>query len=46
MGNSQGGPERSRNPMNSVIEGSYSQYIVDGLFDTEFEYERFDENAC
>ena len=46
VGNSQGGPERSRDPMNSVIEGSYSQYIVDGLFDTEFEYERFDENAC
>ncbi|CAI8024285.1 hypothetical protein GBAR_LOCUS14114 [Geodia barretti] len=46
VGNSQGGPEGSRDPINSVIEGSYSQYIVDGLFDTEFEYERFDENAC
>ena len=46
VGNSQGGPERSRDPINSVIEGSYPQYIVDGLFDTEFAYERFEESAC
>lgn len=46
-GNSQGGPERSRDPINSVIEGTYSNYIMDGLFDTEFEYDRFDEvTAC
>ena len=46
VGNSQGGPELSRDPINSVIEGSYSQYIVDGLFDTEFVYEEFDESVC
>ena len=46
VGNSQGGPERSRDPINSVIEGTYPQYIVDGLFDTEFVYEQFDEGTC
>ena len=46
-GNSQGGPERTRDPINSVIEGSYSQYVMDGLFDTEYMYDRFEENtAC
>ena len=45
-GDSQGGPERSRNPVNSVIEGHYSQYIMEGLFDTEFLYNRFDDSAC
>ena len=34
-GDSQGGPERSRDP---VIEGDYTQYAMDGLFDTEFTY--------
>ena len=46
VGNSQGGSERSHDPINSVTEGSYPQYIVDGLFDTEFAYERFEESAC
>ena len=45
-GDSQGGPERNNNPVNSVIEGHYSQYIMDGLFDTEFLYNRFDDSAC
>lgn len=29
----------------SVIEGSYRQYIVNGLFDNEFEYQHF-ETEC
>ena len=46
MGNGQGGPKKTHNPINSVIEGSYSQYIVDELFDTQFVYEQFDESIC
>ena len=46
VGNGQGGPEKTHDPINSVIEGSYSQYIVDGLFDTQFVYEQFDESVC
>ena len=45
-GDSQGGPERSRDPINSVIEGDYTQYITDGLFDTEFTYNHFDDTTC
>ena len=45
-GDSQGGPEISRNPMNSVIEGHYTQYSLDGPFDTEYLYSQFDAAAC
>ena len=45
-GDSQGGPERSHNPINSVIEGHYSQYTMDELFDTEFLYGRFDDDSA
>ena len=45
-GDSQGGPETSRNPINSVIEGHYSHYTMDGLFDTEFRYGQFEDSSC
>ena len=30
----------------SVVEGRYSQYIVDGLFDHDFDYFRFNAEIC
>ena len=29
-----------------VIEGYYLDYIVDGPFDTKFQYSRFEDNRC
>ena len=46
VGNRQGGPEGSHSPVESVIEGKYSQYNTGSLFGTEFEYEVFDESTC
>ena len=43
---SQGGPERSRDLTHSVIKGDYTQYVMDGLFDTGFTYNRFDDANC
>jgi len=46
-GNSQGGPERSHNPSESVIQGSYRQYETSGLFSTQFsDYSQFDDDVC
>ena len=45
-GNSQGGPERGHNPVESVIEGVYTQYTTDGLFETDFQYKQFDDDRC
>ena len=46
VGNSQGGPEKSRDQNESVIEGSYKDYETSGLFDTDFLYERFEDGIC
>ena len=46
VGNSQGGPEKSRNQLESVIEGSYKEYETKGLFDTEFKYSKFNDDIC
>ena len=46
VGNSQGGPEKSRNQEESVIEGSYKDYETSGLFDTDFLYEQFEDGIC
>lgn len=46
VGNSQGGPEKSRNSLESVIEGSYKDYETEGLFDTAFKYGKFNNEVC
>ena len=46
VGNSQGGPEKSRNQEESVIEGSYTDYETSGLFDTGFLHEQFEDGIC
>ena len=46
VGNSQGGPERSHNPVESVIQGYQNQYETAGLFATSFFYGVFDEAVC
>ena len=45
-GNSQGGPEFSTNPRESVIEGVQSDYKTDTLFDATFKFEMFEESFC
>ena len=45
-GNSQGGPAAEYGFRDSVIEGSYSQYGVGGLHETDFEFSRFEEDTC
>lgn len=48
-GSSQGGPLgelESPHLRDSVIEGRYTHYIMDGLFETEFQYTRFDTREC
>ena len=46
VGNNQGGPERSHNPVESVIEGVFTQYKTTSLFDTSFDFSVFDESQC
>ena len=46
VGNRQGGPVRSRNPTESVIEGSPSQYETSSLFATSFAYSMFGDSVC
>lgn len=46
VGNSQGGPEFSKNQVESVIEGEYKDYETRGLFDTSFKYQKFRDDAC
>lgn len=41
-GNAQGGPSYLDDPSHSVIEGNYRDYIVDGIFESSYEYTRFD----
>lgn len=46
-GNSQGGPIREvDSPNDSVIEGHYSEYELDGLFDTAYKYSAFNSSMC
>ena len=46
VGNKQGGPERSHNLAESVIEGTYTQYKTASLFATSFDFSEFDESLC
>ena len=46
VGNSQGGPEASRNQLESVIEGSYRDYETKSLFDTGFKFAKFKDDVC
>ena len=46
MGDSQGGPELSHDPTESVIEGSLAQYETSSLFGATFFYSKFDESLC
>ena len=46
-GSSQGGPlAEFESPRDSVIEGRYSDYQVNGFHDTNFAYSRFDDQLC
>ena len=46
-GSSQGGSwGLLEDPDDSVIQGSYSNSRVDGIFDTEFEYLEFESDRC
>ena len=46
-GSSQGGALSDLpGPKDSVIEGRYTQYIVDSLLQTNYTYSRFDESFC
>nr|CAI68017.1 LPS-binding protein [Suberites domuncula] len=47
VGNVQGGPiYEVEDPNDSVIEGKYKDYRMDGAFDTSFMYSRFDDSQC
>ena len=46
VGNKQGGSEDSHDSVESVIEGDYSMYSTGSLFETNFEFTRFDETTC
>ena len=46
-GNRNAGPVAEfNNPNDPVIQGNYTEYEVNDLFSTEFEYEQFDESRC
>ena len=44
-GNSNGGPVAEVKGSGSVIEGRYSNYEVDGLFDTDFQFSKYNDNC-
>ena len=46
VGNSVGGPELSHDLLESVIEGSQSQYVTGSLFETTFDFGMFDDSLC
>ena len=46
VGNKQGGPENSHSPVESAIEGDYTEYDTGSLFGTEFAYGVFDNSVC
>ena len=45
-GNSQGEKSVEYGDHESVIMGKFTDYIVDGLFETKFIYSQFDEDQC
>ena len=46
-GNRQGGATNAfSDPNESVIQGSYQDYEVSSLFDTDFTFSTFDSTAC
>ena len=45
-GNSQGGPAAEYGFRDSVIEGTYSEYSVSALHETNFKYSQFEEDRC
>ncbi len=46
-GNQQGGPiYEVEEPNDSVIEGEYDSYRVNGPFETDYVFSRFDSNQC
>ena len=46
VGNVQGGVIAEDLSGGPVIEGDYTEYIMDSLFSTEFRYSRFREELC
>ena len=49
VGNGQGGKlskEEISEPNDSVIEGRYTDYIVESTFATDYKYSHFDERKC
>ena len=45
-GNIHGAAEFNRDPSQSAIEGSHTQYQTSSFFDTTFYYRRFDDGLC
>lgn len=46
-GNQQGGPiAEVEDPNDSVIEGDYADYRVNGPFETDYAFSRFDSSQC
>lgn len=49
-GNGQAGPSFGGSdeafPDDSVIEGTYADYRVDGIFEDEFDFSQFDNDRC
>ena len=45
-GSAQGGRTSEREENESVIEGRYTDYKVNGLFDENFVYSRFENERC
>ena len=45
-GNSEGGKSGELPDYNSVIEGKYTDYQVDGLFGYKYAYSQFEEDKC
>ncbi|CAI8004532.1 hypothetical protein GBAR_LOCUS3952 [Geodia barretti] len=45
-GDSQGGRTAEREENESLIEGHYTDYQVEGLFGDEFVYSRFERDGC
>ena len=47
VGNGQGAPiDEVESPNDPVIYGNYSDYKVDSIFGTEFDYDHFDSARC
>ena len=46
VGSAQGGRTSERPENEPVIEGRYTDYRVEQLFDYEFKYSQFEESRC